>query len=81
MILYPTWYDPYRDRLCELEEVLDALEAEARAWREDRAGHVAAGMRLWKRGHLQRVFGRHARAELCRQPEAAMAAARAEGAA
>lgn len=58
MILYPTWYDPCRDRLCSFEEALDQLEAEVRAFREDRAGHVAAGMRLWKRPPLQRFFGR-----------------------
>jgi len=56
-ILYPTWYDPYRDRLCEAEDAVAALEAEVRAWREDRAGWVAAGMRLWKRAPLQRAFG------------------------
>lgn len=58
MILAPTWYDPCRDRLCSFEEALAQLEAEVRAWREDHAGHVATGMRLWKRPHLQRFFGR-----------------------
>ncbi|WP_425038236.1 capsular polysaccharide biosynthesis protein [Primorskyibacter sp. S187A] len=57
MILAPTWYDPYRDRLCPLEDVLSALEARTRAWREDRAGWVASGMRLWKRKALQDFFG------------------------
>ena len=57
MILYPTWYDPFHDRLCDLERVLDILEAQARAWREDRAGWVAQGMRLWKRGAIQGFFG------------------------
>ena len=57
MILAPVWYDPCRDRLCEVEEVIDQLEAETRAFREDRNGHVAAGMRLWKRPHLQQFFG------------------------
>ena len=38
MILYPKWYDPCRDTLCSLEQVLDQLEAETRAWREDHAG-------------------------------------------
>ena len=59
MILYPVWYDPYRDRLCEIETVIDTLTAQARAWREDHAGWVAAGMRLWKRAPLQRAFGRY----------------------
>ncbi len=61
MILYPSWYDPYRDRLCDLETVLDTLEAQARAWREDHRGWVASGMRLWKRRPLQRFFGREKR--------------------
>ena len=49
MILYPTWYDPFSDSLCQLEDVLATLEAKARAWRDDRHGYVASGMRLWKR--------------------------------
>jgi len=61
MLEYPTWYDPFRDRLGRFEDALGALEAEARAWRADRAGWQARGMRLWKRGHLQRFFGRHGR--------------------
>lgn len=61
MILYPKWYDPFRDRLCEIEDVLAAFEAETRAWREDRAGWVARGMRLWKRQPLQGFFGKEHR--------------------
>ena len=61
MILYPIWYDPYRDRLCALEDVLDTLEAQSRAWRDDHRGWVACGMRLWKRPHLQSIFGRSKR--------------------
>ncbi|MBV1867959.1 MAG: capsular polysaccharide biosynthesis protein [Marinosulfonomonas sp.] len=57
MILYPTWYDPCRDQLCELEDVIDQLEAEARAWRDDHQGYVAAGIRAWKRPHMRRFFG------------------------
>ncbi len=57
MILAPVWYDPCRDRLCSFEEAVNQLEAEVRAFREDRFGHVAVGMRLWKRGRLQAVFG------------------------
>ncbi len=59
MILYPLWYDPCRDRLCTLEDAISSLEAETRAWREDRHGWAAYGMRLWKRPFLQRFFGRH----------------------
>lgn len=59
MILAPTWYDPCRDQLCSFEAAVDQLEAEVRVWREDHAGHVALGMRMWKRGRLQAVFGRY----------------------
>jgi capsular polysaccharide export protein len=58
MLLYPRWYDPFADRLCAWEDAVAALEAATRAWREDRRGWVAANMRLWKRGPLQRFFGR-----------------------
>ena len=57
MILYPTWYDPYRDALCEVEDVIAALAAEARAWREDNQGWVMSGMRLWKRKPLTQFYG------------------------
>ncbi|QFT92192.1 Capsule polysaccharide biosynthesis protein [Roseovarius sp. THAF9] len=57
MILYPTWYDPHRDRLCELEDAISILEARTKAWRADHQGWVASGMRLWKRRSLQQVFG------------------------
>ncbi|MFK7754860.1 MAG: capsular polysaccharide biosynthesis protein [Sedimentitalea sp.] len=57
MILYPTWYDPHRDQLCALEQVIDAAEAQARAWREDYHGWSASGMRRWKRPALQQMFG------------------------
>ena len=57
MILYPTWYDPFHDRLCSYEEAAATLTTLARAWRDDYRGWVAADMRLWKRGPLQKVFG------------------------
>ncbi len=57
MMLYPKWYDPYHDRLCELEEVLDTLEAMTRARRQDRQGYSAVGMSAWKTAHLSRFFG------------------------
>lgn len=57
MILAPSWYDPFHDRLCTFEEALAVLEAETRAWRQDHLGWNATGMRLWKRRHLQRFFG------------------------
>ncbi len=70
MILYPRWYDPYHDRLCELETVLDTLEAQTRAWRQDHKGWTASGMRVWKRRHLQRMFGQHGKVRfVAEQPE------------
>ncbi len=72
MILYPHWYDPYRDELCELEDVLATLEAETRAWRADRRGYVAVGMRAWKRRHLQAFYGSQGqRLRFSEAPEAA----------
>ena len=79
MILAPTWFDPCRGRICRFEEAVDQLEAETRAWRMDRAGHVAFGMRLWKRGPLQQVFGRHHPVIFARTPEQAATKARQTG--
>lgn len=76
MILAPVWYDPCRDRLCSFEEAVDQLEAEVRAWRDDARGHVALGMRLWKRGRLQEVFG--ATKRLIFQDDPGKATARAQ---
>ena len=66
MILYPRWYDPYRDRLCEIEDVIATLSARARAWREDHRGWTMHGMRLWKRAPLRQVFGQHGRVRFAR---------------
>lgn len=79
MILAPTWYDPCRDRLCSFEEAVDQLEAEARAYREDRAGHVALGMRLWKRRRLAAVFGGGRGIVFDDRPASAVARARRDG--
>jgi capsular polysaccharide export protein len=57
MILYPTWYDPYRDKLCEIEDVITGLGAQARAWRDDYRGWTGHRISLWKRGPMQKVFG------------------------
>lgn len=57
LLLYPTWYDPHHDRLCSAEEAAEGLAARARAWREDRQGWRAPGLRLWKRPHFQAFFG------------------------
>ncbi|MEL6683993.1 MAG: capsular polysaccharide biosynthesis protein [Pseudomonadota bacterium] len=58
MILYPTWYDPFHDRLCSYEEAAATLTVAANAWRDDYAGWVAADMRMWKRKPLQEFFGK-----------------------
>ena len=57
MLLYPTWYDPFHDRLCSFEEAATTLAAATRVWREDHAGWVAGDMRPWKRKPLQQFFG------------------------
>ncbi len=79
MILAPTWYDPCRNRLCSFEEAVDQLEADTHAWRADRTGHVALGMRLWKRGHLQQTFGQHRPLIFAATPEKAAAIAIQKG--
>lgn len=79
MILAPTWYDPCRDRLCSFEEALDQMEAETRAFREDRQGHIALGMRLWKRGRLQQIFGACHPLRFAASPEQAVTLARRQG--
>ncbi|MDJ0824263.1 MAG: capsular polysaccharide biosynthesis protein [Rhodobacter sp.] len=78
MLLYPTWYDPFGDRLCRLEDAIAVLEAQACAWRADRHGYVAVGMRLWKRGPLQQVFGRVRKLKFQDDPARARATAAAE---
>lgn len=79
MILAPTWYDPCRNRICTFEEAVDQLEAITHVWRADRAGHVALGMRLWKRRHLQQTFGRHRPLIFASTPPKAAAIARQAG--
>lgn len=79
MILAPTWYDPCRNRLCSFEEAVDQLEADTFAWRQDRSGHVALGMRLWKRRPLQQVFGSGRAVLFAKTPPEADRIARATG--
>lgn len=76
MIDYPTWYDPHHDRLCEIEQVIDALEAQSRAWREDRAGWAASQMSMWKRPHLQQFFGTAKRTRFVDTPKHAVKSGR-----
>lgn len=56
MLLYPRYYDVYRDCACEFETVVENLQAQSRAWSEDCRGYASLGMRLWKRRHLRRFF-------------------------
>jgi capsular polysaccharide export protein len=70
MILYPTWYDPFRDRLCQLETVIDTLEAQVRAWRQDRRGWAARGINLWKRPSIQSFFGQERKVVFTERPKA-----------
>ncbi|SLN30833.1 Capsule polysaccharide biosynthesis protein [Pseudoruegeria aquimaris] len=79
MLLYPRWYDPYGDRLCALEEVLATLPALARQWREDRAGWIGTGIRLWKRRPFQQIFGTYAPVRFRDAPQEALAQARRRG--
>ncbi|MEM8822303.1 MAG: capsular polysaccharide biosynthesis protein [Pseudomonadota bacterium] len=58
LVLYPHWYDPHRDALCDPVDVVRILDARARAWREDRAGWSAPGMRLAKRAPLRRFLSK-----------------------
>ena len=79
MLLAPTWYAPCRDRICDFETAVDHMEAEARAFREDRFGHVAVGVRMWKRGPLQRIFGGTRKLRFADKPAQAVEHARHDG--
>jgi capsular polysaccharide export protein len=58
-LLGPTWFNPHTGAICSFETAVDVLQARLRSYREDGAGYVALGMRAWKRGRLQAVFGAH----------------------
>ena len=79
MIDAPVWYDAYRDRLTDFETICEHLEVLRRAWRSDRGGYVLGGMRLWKRGPLQRALGRQVRVRFDDDPARAAATASDEG--
>lgn len=79
MLKATAWHDPCRNRPCSFEEAVDQLEAEVHALREDRHGHVAAGMRLWKRDRLQSFFGREKGLIFRDDPEQAERLARRRG--
>lgn len=79
-LIYPTWYDPFADQLCDFEKVADLLEARKRAFEEDSKPKVFHRMRLWKRGFLRRYFS-SAQAELrfCEHQTAAIKQASEQG--
>ncbi|MFI0395972.1 capsular polysaccharide biosynthesis protein [Paracoccus jiaweipingae] len=68
-LLAPCWYDPCRDALTDFDGALNQIEAEARAWRQDHAGHLALGMRLWKRPAVARFFGQGGRVRFTDRPQ------------
>ncbi|MFN3663457.1 capsular polysaccharide biosynthesis protein, partial [Yoonia sp.] len=76
MILYPTYHDPYHDRLCSFEEACATLSALSRGWRDDHRGWIAADMRLWKRKPLQQVFGQYRHVQFAKGAKAPAQATR-----
>jgi capsular polysaccharide export protein len=56
-LLAPTWYDPCLDQLTDFNGAVNQIDAESKAFRQDRDGHLAYGMRLWKRPFIKRFFG------------------------
>lgn len=79
MLIAPLWYNPGADAPGRFEDVVSQLEAEARAYREDRAGYVGTNMRLWKRPSLQGFFGTARRMRFAASPARAQALARRLG--
>ncbi|MFK7943802.1 MAG: capsular polysaccharide biosynthesis protein [Paracoccaceae bacterium] len=54
-LAYPVYYDPWRDRLCDLETACTVLACQLRAESDadGGSGDVFAGARLWKRRNLR----------------------------
>lgn len=75
----PVWVSPCLNRVIPFEAAVDQLEAEARAWREDRAGYVGLNMRLWKRRFLHGFFGQTRPMAFAATPAQAQARATATG--
>ena len=68
-LLGPVWYDPCHDRLTDFDGAVNQIEAETRVFRQDRDGHLAYGMRMWKRRFIARAFGDSAGLRFARRPE------------
>ncbi|MEO1273827.1 MAG: capsular polysaccharide biosynthesis protein [Pseudomonadota bacterium] len=79
LIKYPTWYDPYFDRLGSFEDTARALAAQARAWRESRVPLICAGMRPWKHEPVTAFLKGATKPVFEAEPEAALTRAKAEG--
>ena len=73
------WHDPCRDALCDLDAALSQHAALLRAHAEDGAGHVALGIRAWKRPALRQIFGRFGPVSFARDPARALDLARRTG--
>ena len=80
MLLYPTWIDPCRDRLCTFEEAAGQLAEEASAWAENGRGAVCVGMKPWKHGPIGRFLeGARGRSVFDHREERAVARAARDG--
>ena len=76
-IKYALWYDPYFKRASNFFTTAYVLAAKARHWRDGSRGAVLVGMRLWKRGFMQRYLGgAKRRVMFAKSNEDAMACAR-----
>lgn len=80
-LMAPVWHDPCRNRLTDLEGAIRQIEAEARAFQQDRDGHLAYGIRLWKRRTVAQFFGNGRGVRFARRPSAAVTLAWANRAA
>ncbi|WP_325063042.1 capsular polysaccharide biosynthesis protein [Halovulum marinum] len=78
LIDYPAWYDPHHDRLCAFEDVARALEAQARARRENARPLLCTGMKPWKHAPM-RAFLRGEAGPPAFENDPARAVARASG--
>ncbi len=64
----PLWYDPCLDRLTDFETAVNQLEAETATYRQDRDGHLAYGIRIWKRRFIAAAFGDAKPVKFTRKP-------------
>lgn len=55
-LAYPLYFDPWRGGLSTFEATLEALDALRRHDRMTKGGAALEAVRLWKRGHVARMF-------------------------